>query len=446
MDLDEFVKQAKERNPHEPEFQQAVEEFASSLAPALERHPEFCQHRILERVVEPERMIQFRVTWLDDQEQVQVNRGWRVQFNCAIGPYKGGLRFHPTVNLSVLKFLGFEQIFKNALTTLPLGGGKGGSDFDPKGRSDFEVMRFCQAFMLELARHVGEDTDVPAGDIGVGAREIGYLYGMYRKLTNRVTGVLTGKGITWGGSNIRPEATGYGAVYFALHALADQGEDLEGKVALISGSGNVAIYAAEKVLQSGGKVLTLSDSSGWIHAPEGLVADQLAELKQLKFEERGRLSEFAEAHQGVSYSEEGKVWQVEGAQLAFPCATHNELEEADARDLIANGVGYVIEGANMPCTADAVHALQDAGVTFGPGKAANAGGVATSGLEMAQNSQRTSWSRQEVDQRLHSIMENIYRNCADTAERYGKPGDLAAGANIAGFVKVATAMIEQGIV
>ena len=446
MDLDDFIRQAKERNPHQPEFQQAVQEVASTLAPALEQHPEFLEHRILERVVEPERVIQFRVTWLDDQEKVQVNRGWRVQFNCAIGPYKGGLRFHPSVNLSVLKFLGFEQIFKNALTTLPLGGGKGGSDFDPKGRSDFEVMRFCQAYMLELARHVGEDTDVPAGDIGVGSREIGYLYGMYRKLTNRVTGVLTGKGMTWGGSNIRPEATGYGAVYFAMNALEEAGEAIEGKTALISGSGNVAIYAAEKVLQNGGKVVTLSDSSGWIHAAEGLDLDQLAEIKELKFERRGRLSEFAEQHESVSYSEEGKVWQVEGADLAFPCATQNELGEEDARTLIEHGVAYVVEGANMPCTAKAVHALQDAKVTYGPGKAANAGGVATSGLEMAQNSQRTSWSREEVDQRLNTIMKNIYRNCADTAKRYGQPGDLAAGANIAGFVKVGTAMIEQGIV
>lgn len=446
MDLDEFINQVKQRNAHEPEFLQAVEEFAACLAPALARHPEFLEQRILERVVEPERVIQFRVTWLDDQERVQVNRGWRVQFNCAIGPYKGGLRFHPSVNLSVLKFLGFEQIFKNALTTLPLGGGKGGSDFDPKDRSDFEVMRFCQAYMLELARHVGEATDVPAGDIGVGTREIGYLYGMYRKLTNRVTGALTGKGITWGGSNIRPEATGYGAVYFALNALAERGEGLEGRSVLISGSGNVAIYAAEKVIQRGGKVLTLSDSTGWIHAPGGLTLEHLAELKELKFDKRGRLSEFADAHRSVTHSIEGKVWQVEGADLAFPCATHNELEREDAEALIRQGVRYLIEGANMPCTADAVHAFQDAGVLFGPGKAANAGGVATSGLEMAQNSQRTSWSREEVDLRLSAIMKSIYRNCAETAERYGKPGDLAAGANIAGFVKVATAMIEQGIV
>jgi glutamate dehydrogenase (NADP+) len=444
MDLAAHLANVRRLNSHQPEFIQAVEEVTGSLAPALAKHPEFVKARILERMVEPERALQFRVTWVDDEGNVQINRGWRVQFNSAIGPYKGGLRFHPTVTLSVLKFLGFEQIFKNALTSLPMGGGKGGSDFDPKGKSEGEVMRFCQAFMVELFRHIGARTDVPAGDIGVGGREIGYLFGMYSRLTNEFTGVLTGKGLTWGGSLIRTEATGYGTIYYMREMLAAAKETFEGKRVAISGSGNVAIFAAERAMSLGAKVLTLSDSRGWIHDPEGLNPEKLEELKELKFARRGRLSEFASKHSGVEHSGEGRPWQVP-ADIALPCATQNELALEDAQTLIKNGVMAVAEGANMPTTADAAHAFLEAGVAFGPGKAANAGGVSTSGLEMAQNASHTGWTREEVDARLDSIMKGIYQTCSETAERYGTPGNLINGANIAGFVKVATAMLEQGV-
>ncbi len=439
-----FMARLKQRNPNEPEFHQAVQEFAESILPFVAENPKYQQDGLLDRLTEPDRIVSFRVTWIDDKGHVQVNRGYRVQFNNAIGPYKGGLRFHPSVNQSILKFLGFEQIFKNSLTTLPLGGGKGGSDFDPKGKSDREIMRFCQAFMLELFRHIGPDTDVPAGDIGVGAREVGYLYGMYKKLVNQHTGVLTGKGIQYGGSLIRPEATGYGAVYFLQEMLATRGEEVKGKTVLISGSGNVAQYAAEKVIQLGGKVLAMSDSSGTVYDKDGIDAEKLAWIMDLKNNRRGRIREYAE-HFGALYLEGKKPWSIP-ADVALPCATQNELEGKDAETLLANGCMAVAEGANMPCTIEAVHRFLDAGILFGPGKAANAGGVATSGLEMSQNSLRMSWTREEVDRRLHEIMKNIHAQCV----RYGREDtgfvNYVKGANIAGFVKVADAMLAQGVV
>jgi glutamate dehydrogenase (NADP+) len=432
------------RNAGEPEFLQAAHEVLESLGPVIERHRKYRDQRILERVVEPERQIVFRVPWLDDAGRVQVNRGFRVQFNSAIGPFKGGLRFHPSVNLGILKFLGFEQIFKNALTTLPMGGGKGGSDFDPKGKSENEVMRFCQSFMTELYRHIGPDADVPAGDIGVGGREVGFLFGQYKRLTNEFTGVLTGKGLKWGGSLIRPEATGYGAVYFAEEMLKTRGESLAGKVCAVSGAGNVAQYTVEKLLQLGAKPVTLSDSEGSIHDPEGISLEKLAWVQNLKNVRRGRIKEYAENF-GATYLAGARPWSVACA-CAFPSATQNEIDGADAKLLLQNGCTLVAEGANMPSTPEAVSAFLEAKICFGPGKAANAGGVATSGLEMSQNSMRLAWNREEVDQRLHRIMVDIHRNCQTTAEAYGVPGNYVIGANIAGFTKVADAMIEQGVV
>ncbi len=432
------------RNPGEPEFLQAVTEVLESLEPVIRRHRQYADGAILERIVEPERMIQFRVPWVDDQGRIRVNRGYRIQFNSAIGPYKGGLRFHPSVNASILKFLAFEQIFKNSLTTLPMGGGKGGSDFDPKGKSDMEVMRFCQSFMTELFRHVGPDTDVPAGDIGVGAREIGYLFGQYKRLANEFTGVLTGKGLKWGGSLIRPEATGYGCVYFAQEMLKTRGETLEGKVCLISGSGNVAQYTAEKLIRLGAKVVSFSDSSGTVHDPAGVTTEKLEFLMDLKNRKRGRVREYAEQFK-CTYLEEARPWRIP-CDCAFPSATQNEIDADDAAALIRNGCKLVAEGANMPSTPAAVEAFLAKGVLFGPGKAANAGGVATSGLEMSQNSMRLSWTREEVDRRLHDIMIAIHSSCRRAAEEYGQPDNYVMGANIAGFVKVADAMLEQGVV
>jgi glutamate dehydrogenase (NADP+) len=432
------------RNAGEPEFLQAAHEVLESLGPVIERHRKYRDQRILERVVEPERQIVFRVPWLDDAGRVQVNRGFRVQFNSAIGPFKGGLRFHPSVNLGILKFLGFEQIFKNALTTLPMGGGKGGSDFDPKGKSENEVMRFCQSFMTELYRHIGPDADVPAGDIGVGGREVGFLFGQYKRLTSEFTGVLTGKGLKWGGSLIRPEATGYGAVYFAEEMLKTRGESLAGKVCAVSGSGNVAQYTVEKLLQFGAKPVTLSDSEGSIYDPEGISVEKLAWVQDLKNVRRGRIKEYAEKF-GATYLPGARPWSVACA-CAFPSATQNEIDGTDAKLLLKNGCTLVAEGANMPSTPEAVNAFLEAKICFGPGKAANAGGVATSGLEMSQNSMRLAWNREEVDQRLHRIMVDIHRNCQTTAEAYGVPGNYVMGANIAGFTKVADAMIEQGVV
>ncbi len=433
------------RNAGEPEFLQAVHEVLESLAPVLERQRKYRDGRILERVVEPERQIVFRVAWQDDAGRVQVNRGFRVQFNSAIGPYKGGLRFHPSVNLGILKFLGFEQIFKNALTTLPMGGGKGGSDFDPKGKSDGEVMRFCQSFMNELQRHIGPDTDVPAGDIGVGGREVGFLFGQYKRLRNEFSGVFTGKGLKWGGSLIRPEATGYGAVYFAEEMLKTRGESLAGKVCAVSGSGNVAQYTIEKLLQLGAKPVTLSDSEGTIHDPAGIDAEKLAWTMQLKNVRRGRIREYADAFKGATYLAGQRPWAVP-CDGAFPSATQNEIDARDAQALLKNGCRFVSEGANMPSAPEAVHAFLTAKILYGPGKAANAGGVATSGLEMSQNSMRLSWSREEVDRRLREIMVNIHANCRRTAEEYGAPGNYVLGGNIAGFTKVADAMLEQGVV
>ena len=441
----------KAKNPAEPEFHQAVEEVAGSLSVVMDRHPEFRKNKILERIIEPERVIMFRVPWQDDHGEMHVNRGFRIQMNSAIGPYKGGLRFHPTVNLGILKFLAFEQVFKNALTTLPMGGGKGGSDFDPHGRSDQEVMRFCQAFMCELFRHVGPETDVPAGDIGVGAREIGFLFGMYKKLTNEFTGVMTGKGLTWGGSVIRPEATGYGAVYFADEMLKTRKEDLKDKVALVSGSGNVAQYTAEKLITLGAKPVTLSDSTGYIYDEEGITRDKLSFIMDLKNVRRGRISEYAEKFKGVVFTprdpalDHNPLWDHK-AQCAFPSATQNEINGKDAANLLRNGIYVVSEGANMPTTIDGINQFLDAGILFGPGKAANAGGVATSGLEMAQNSMRVSWTREEVDNRLFNIMKTIHATCARIADKYGTPGNYVNGANIAGFLKVANAMMDQGLV
>ncbi len=432
------------RNAGEPEFLQAVREVLESLGPVLERNRKYREGRILERIVEPERQIVFRVPWQDDSGRVQVNRGIRVQFNSAIGPYKGGLRFHPSVNLGILKFLGFEQMFKNALTTLPMGGGKGGSDFDPKGKSDNEVMRFCQSFMCELHRHIGADTDVPAGDIGVGGREVGFLFGQFKRLSNEFSGVFTGKGLKWGGSLIRPEATGYGAVYFAEEMLKTRGDSLAGKTCTVSGSGNVAQYTIEKLLQLGAKPVTLSDSEGTIHDPAGIDAEKLAWAMQLKNVRRGRIREYAEKF-NCTYLAGQRPWSVP-CDCAFPSATQNEIDGNDAALLLKNGCQVVSEGANMPSTPEAVDAFVHAKIFYGPGKAANAGGVATSGLEMSQNSMRLSWSREEVDRRLREIMVNIHASCRDTAEAYGAPGNYVLGGNIAGFTKVADAMLDQGVV
>lgn len=449
--VDEVLEHVKAKNPGETKFIQAVQEVFESLKLFLDRHPEYRKAKILERIVEPERVIIFRVPWEDDQGEYHVNRGFRIEMNSAIGPYKGGLRFHPTVDLGTLKFLAFEQIFKNALTTLPMGGGKGGSDFDPKGKSDAEVRRFCESFMMELFRHIGPNTDVPAGDIGVGAREIGYMFGMYKKLRNEFTGVLTGKGINWGGSLIRPEATGYGCVYFAAEMLATKGKTLEGKVALVSGSGNVAQYTVEKLLDLGAKPVTLSDSNGYIYDEAGITREKLAWVKELKNVRRGRIKEYADKFKGVVYTpadsslDYNPLWNHK-ADLAFPCATENEINQKDARNLIKNGVYLVSEGANMPTTLEGVKIFLDAGILYGPGKAANAGGVAVSGLEMTQNSMRLSWSREEVDNRLREIMRNIHRQCYETAEAFGTPGNYVNGANIAGFKKVADTMLDLGLV
>jgi glutamate dehydrogenase (NADP+) len=430
------------RNPGESEFLQAVKEVLETLEPVMERRPEYQANGILERIVEPERQILFRVPWQDDQGKLQVNRGFRFEFNSAIGPYKGGLRFHPSVCASILKFLGFEQIFKNSLTTLPMGGGKGGSDFDPKGKSDAEVMRFCQSFMTELQRHIGPDTDVPAGDIGVGGREIGFMFGQYRRLRNEFTGVLTGKGLNWGGSLIRPEATGYGSVYFAEEMMKTRNESLEGKICTVSGSGNVAQYTVEKINQLGGKVVTLSDSSGSIHDPDGISDEKLEFVMMLKNVKRGRIKEYAEEF-GVQYLEGERPWGVP-CDCAFPSATQNEINGEDAATLLANGCRLVSEGANMPSTPEAVDQFVQNRIMYGPGKAANAGGVATSGLEMTQNAMRLPWTREEVDNRLHGIMIEIHRQCFETAEEYGASGNYVLGANIAGFTKVADAMLDQG--
>ena len=435
---------AKARNGAEPEFIQAVHEVAESVIPFIEENPKYRKARILERITEPERTIMFRVAWTDDAGNVQVNRGYRVEFNSAIGPYKGGLRFHPTVNLSVLKFLGFEQIFKNSLTTLPMGGGKGGSDFDPKGKSDNEVMRFCQAFMTELSRHIGADTDVPAGDIGVGGREIGYMFGQYKRIRNEFTGVLTGKGLNWGGSLIRPEATGYGTVYFAQEMLATKGDGFKGKKVVISGSGNVAQYAAEKATQLGATVLTLSDSSGYILDTDGIDAEKLAHVMHIKNVERGRISDYLKKYPSASFVAGKTPWGV-ACDIAMPCATQNELNGDDAKALIANGVKCVAEGANMPSTPEAIEAFAAARILFSPGKASNAGGVSTSGLEMSQNSLRLSWSSEEVDQRLHGIMKSIHASCVKYGAREDGTIDYVKGANLAGFVKVADAMLDQGV-
>jgi len=444
--IDDVMELVLKRNPAEPEFHQAVKEVLDSIKPAVDRHPEFKENRILERLVEPERVIMFRVPWIDDKGKVQVNRGFRIQFNSAIGPYKGGLRFHPTVYLGILKFLAFEQIFKNALTTLPMGGGKGGSDFDPKGKSDNEVMRFCQSFMNELFRHIGPDTDVPAGDIGVGGREIGYLFGQYKKLRNEFTGVLTGKVLNWGGSLIRPEATGYGCVYFAQNMLKTRGDSIEGKTCLVSGSGNVAQYTVEKLNQLGAKAITLSDSDGTIYDPAGIDAEKLAFVLELKNVRRGRIKEYADKFKGVQYFPGKKPWKVAKCDCAFPSATQNEIDADDAQALVKNGCFLVAEGANMPSTPAAVDIFHENGVLFAPGKAANAGGVAVSGLEMAQNAQHTNWTREEVDRRLQEIMNAIHQQAYETADEYGYPGNYVIGANIAGFMKVATSMLDQGVV
>ena len=443
--IEAFMDEIRSRNGHEPEFLQAVQEVAETTIPYISKNKIYNGKNILLRMVEPERLISFRVAWVDDKGEIHVNRGYRIQMNSAIGPYKGGLRFHPSVNASILKFLAFEQVFKNSLTTLPMGGGKGGSDFDPKGKSDDEVMRFCHSFMTELCRHIGPNTDVPAGDIGVGAREIGFLFGMYKKIRNEFTGVLTGKGLSWGGSKIRPEATGYGTVYFAENMLKTREDSVEGKSVVISGSGNVAQYAAEKVLHLGGKVLTMSDSGGYIHDKDGIDEEKLKWVMDLKNERRGRISEYAEKFSSATYHKGETPWNVP-CDMALPCATQNELDVADAKNLIDNGCMCVAEGANMPSTAEAIHAFHDARILFAPGKASNAGGVATSGLEMSQNSLRISWTREEVDQRLRAIMEDIHDSCIE----YGMESDgycnYVKGANIAGFVKVADAMLAQGVI
>lgn len=433
------------RNPREYEFHQAVKEVLDSLEPALDRHPCYEKHKILERLTEPERVIMFRVPWIDDNGEYQVNRGFRVEFNCAIGPYKGGLRFHPSVNLGIMKFLGFEQILKNALTTLYMGGAKGGSDFDPKGKSEREMMIFCQSFMTELYRHIGPATDVPAGDIGVGKRELGYLFGQYKRITNRFNGALTGKSLNWGGSQLRPEATGYGCVYFSREMLKTRGEEFKGKVCVISGAGNVSQFTAEKLIHLGAKVVSLSDSNGVIYDPAGIDAEKLAYVMDLKNNKRGRIKEYAEKYPNVTYRENANPWDIP-CQCAFPCATQNEIEEADAKNLIKNGCYLVAEGANMPSTPAAIKVFQEAKILYGPGKAANAGGVAVSGLEMAQNAQFIHWSREYVDAKLQDLMKEIHDNSWKRAQEYGFPGDYVVGANISGFLKVADAMIEQGLV
>ena len=446
-----LMAEVKAKNPAEPEFHQAVEEVAESLQLVLEQRPEYRSAKILERIIEPERVLMFRVSWQDDQGTYRVNRGFRIQMNSAIGPYKGGLRFHPSVNLGILKFLAFEQVLKNSLTTLPMGGGKGGSDFDPKGKSDGEVMRFCQSFMTELFRHIGPDTDVPAGDIGVGGREIGFLFGQYKRLRNEFSGVLTGKGLHWGGSLIRPEATGYGAVYFASEMLGTRGQTLEGKTCLVSGSGNVSQYTVEKLIQLKAKPVTLSDSGGYIYDEAGITAEKLAFVMDLKNVRRSRIKEYADKFKGAVYTpvdpklDHNPLW-THKAQCAFPSATQNEINGFDAAHLLRGGVYAVAEGANMPTTLDGVKVFLDAGILYGPGKAANAGGVATSGLEMSQNSMRMSWTREEVDNRLHLIMKSIHRACRETADQFGTPGNYVNGANIAGFLKVADSMIDQGLV
>lgn len=449
--MTDILKLIKDKDPGEKEFHQAVEEVLVSVQPVLDRNPQYRQEAVLERITEPERIIIFRVPWMDDQGQVQVNRGFRIQMNSAIGPYKGGLRFHPSVNLSILKFLAFEQVFKNALTTLAMGGGKGGSDFDPKGKSDNEVMRFCQSFMTELFRHIGPNTDVPAGDIGVGAREIGYLFGTYKKLRNEFTGVLTGKSLGWGGSLIRPEATGYGSVYFAAEMLATKNDTLEGKTCLVSGSGNVSQYTVEKIIELGGKVFTLSDSSGYIYDEKGIDSGKLDFVKRLKNIKRGRIYEYIDKYSEAVYTEadssldHNPLWDHK-ADCAFPSATENEINEKDGMNLIKNGVKLVCEGANMPSVPEAINIFLDNKILYAPGKASNAGGVAVSGLEMAQNSMRLSWPAEEVDQRLKMIMKNIHQTCLDAANEYGKPGNYMAGANIAGFTKVVNAMLDQGLI
>jgi glutamate dehydrogenase (NADP+) len=443
--IDLFMDEVKTRNGHEPEFIQAVQEVADTVIPYIAQHEIYNGKNILLRMVEPERLISFRVAWVDDQGEIHVNRGYRIQMNSAIGPYKGGLRFHPTVNASILKFLAFEQVFKNSLTTLPMGGGKGGSDFDPKGKSDDEVMRFCHSFMTELCRHIGPNTDVPAGDIGVGAREIGFLFGMYKKIRNEFTGVLTGKGLSWGGSKIRPEATGYGTVYFAQNMLETRGDSIEGKEVVISGSGNVAQYAAEKVLQLGGKVITLSDSGGYVHDPDGIDSEKLAWVMDLKNNRRGRMSEYTDQYPGATYHKGKTPWEVP-CTVALPCATQNELEGEDAKKLVQNGCICVAEGANMPSTPEAIHAFHEAEILFAPGKASNAGGVATSGLEMSQNSLRISWTREEVDNRLQGIMSDIHNSCIEYGKEENGYCNYVKGANIAGFVKVADAMLAQGVI
>ena len=446
-----LMEQVKTQNPGEPEFHQAVEEVVTSLTLVLDRHPEYKAQHILERLIEPERVVMFRVPWVDDAGDVQINRGYRIEMHSAIGPYKGGLRFHPSVNLGILKFLAFEQVLKNSLTTLPMGGAKGGSDFDPKGKSDNEVMHFCQSFMTELCRHIGPNTDVPAGDIGVGGREIGFLFGQYKRIRNEFTGVLTGKGINWGGSLIRPEATGYGCVYFAVEMLATRKQTLDGKVCLVSGSGNVSQYTVEKILDLGGKVVTLSDSNGFIHDANGIDREKLAWVKDLKNVRRGRIQEYVSAFKGSTYAprdarlDHNPLWSVK-ADCAFPSATQNEINGKDAANLLRNGVTLVSEGANMPTTLDGVEQFLEARILYGPAKAANAGGVAVSGLEMSQNSLRYGWTREEVDGRLHQIMKSIHKAANDAAEEYGTPGNLVNGANIAGFLKVANAMMDQGVV
>jgi len=443
--INAFMDYVKQRNSNEPEFLQAVHEVAETVIPFIENNPKYQGKKLLERMVEPERTLLFRVPWLDDSGEIQVNRGYRVEFNSAIGPYKGGLRFHPSVNLSILKFLGFEQVFKNSLTTLPMGGGKGGSDFDPKGKSDNEVMKFCQSFMTELSRHIGANTDVPAGDIGVGGREIGYMFGQYKRLRNEFTGVLTGKGASWGGSLIRPEATGYGNVYFAQNMLHTKGDSFEGKTVVISGSGNVAQYAAEKATEFGAKVVTMSDSSGYIYDADGITAEKLAFVMEIKNVRRGRISDYVSKYPTAKFVAGDRPWSVK-CDVALPCATQNELNGDEAKTLVANGCVCVSEGANMPSTPEAVEVFQKAKILFAPGKASNAGGVATSGLEMSQNSLRLSWTREEVDAKLHGIMNSIHEACVT----YGAQGngyvDYVKGANIAGFVKVADAMLDQGAV
>ena len=439
---EKYIEIVKERNPGEPEFQQAVEEVIRSLEPVLEKHPEFEKAGLIERLIEPERAVQFRVAWVDDSGQVQVNRGYRYQFNSALGPYKGGIRLHPSVNLGIIKFLGFEQVFKNSLTGLPIGGGKGGSDFDPKGKSDREIMAFCQSFMNELFRHIGADTDVPAGDIGVGAREIGYMFGQYKRIKNVYEGVLTGKGLTYGGSLVRKEATGYGLIYLVGEMLKDNGKSLEGAVISISGSGNVAIYAAEKAMQLGSKVVTMSDSNGYIYDPEGIKLDTVKEIKEVN---RGRIKEYVNYHPNAEYHDGCfGIWSVP-CTIALPCATQNELDGKAAKELVSNGCIAVGEGANMPSTPEAIEVFKENNVLFAPAKAANAGGVATSALEMTQNSERLSWSFEEVDSKLKQIMVNIFHNIDDAAKRYNAAGNYVVGANIAGFEKVATAMMDQGI-